>query len=338
MSPGAITKAGGAALGALLVLAALAITAPLAVYTVSLAAFGLPHVLSELRYVDLRFGRRLEARFLWSIALLLPLIVAIRACTVFHLISSQLGVPAELGGVALLALSCARGPRRQVALALAVALTLGWATLTAPFVTAVVLSILHNLTPLGFFRQIAPLNRRGAMMGWALADLLGLPLLIATGWPRAGLSHVMASATALDPLKAGRLADNLFVYVPPDLTHSIHAIDLFTASVVAQGAHYASVIVLLPLLRGRLDPDAHGLLRWPKGAAFAVLCVAAGGISLAVFYGGFSQARGVYGLAASVHAWLEIPVLILALSGAGQPSHKPTSIEPELAARDTSRA
>lgn len=338
MNAGAIARAGALGLAGLSAFAVLAISAPLAAYTVTLAAFGLPHVLSELRYVDLRFGRRIDRRFLWSIALLLSLIVAIRACTVFHLISNQVGVPAELGGVALLALSCAGGPLRQVILAVGAALSLGWATLAAPFVTAVVLSILHNLTPLGFFWQIAPLNRRGAMMGWAAAGLIGLPLLVATGWPRASLSHLAATGANLDPLKAGPLADNLFVYVPPGLIHSVHAIDLFTASVVAQGAHYASVIVFLPLLRGRLDPNAHGLLNWPKGAAFAALCALAGAVSLAVFLNGFSQARGLYGLAASFHAWLEIPVLILALTGAAQPTDRPTSIEPALAASDTSIA
>ena len=40
--------------------ATLSVIAPLAVYSLTLAAFGLPHVLSELRYVDRRFGRSLD--------------------------------------------------------------------------------------------------------------------------------------------------------------------------------------------------------------------------------------------------------------------------------------
>ncbi len=37
---------------------AASVAAPVAVYTVTLAAFGLPHVLAELRFVDLRFSGR----------------------------------------------------------------------------------------------------------------------------------------------------------------------------------------------------------------------------------------------------------------------------------------
>jgi hypothetical protein len=38
-----------------------AVAAPLLAYSVTLASFGAAHVLSELRYVDLRFGRVLGA-------------------------------------------------------------------------------------------------------------------------------------------------------------------------------------------------------------------------------------------------------------------------------------
>ena len=51
------------AAGAMLIVAAflLAAAAPLATYTLALAIFGLPHVLSELRYVDHRFAARIDA-------------------------------------------------------------------------------------------------------------------------------------------------------------------------------------------------------------------------------------------------------------------------------------
>lgn len=332
----------GAAAGAVLgiaAFAALAILAPLATYSVTLAAFGLPHVLSELRYLDRRFGRRIGRRFLLPIALLLPAIVAVRAGTVFHRIPAEWGFSAELFGVATLALACAGGTVAQKALALVVAGTLGGATALAPYGTAVTLAILHNLTPLGFLWQIAPRARRGRVMAWAAGGFLGLPLLVATGGPRAALDLLRAPGAAIDPLHAGPLAATLFVYVPPQFLATPHAVDLFTASVVAQGAHYASVILLLPLLLGRLDPKARGLLAWPRGSWFALLCLAVGIIGLARFFAGFAEARALYGIVASVHAWLEIPVLILALAGGAQlSSQSPTRNDPELAASETSIA
>jgi hypothetical protein len=76
---------------------------------------------------------------------------------------------------------------------------------------------------------------------------------------------VFACRPAADPLHAGSLASNLSVYVPAALESSNRAVDLFTASVVAQGGHYISVIAVLPMLLTRLDPRAKGLLAWPGG-------------------------------------------------------------------------
>lgn len=332
-------RAAAAGAAGLLGFAALAIQAPLATYTVALAVFGLPHVLSELRYVDRRFGRRLERRFLLPILALLPLIVAIRASVVFHLVPVEVGIPAELGGVAMLALTCARGPAGRKVLALLVGGTIGAATAIAPYATAITLAVLHNLTPLGFLWQIAPPARRGRIMGWATAAFLGLPLLVASGWPGVALHGLLGSGMALDPLQAGPLAANIFVYVPPPFAATPQAVDLFTAAVVAQGAHYAAVIVILPLLLGRLDRQARGLVAWPPGKIFAGLCIAAGAVGLARFLGGFAEARALYSIAASAHAWIEIPVLILALTGGAQPSSQsPSENEPALAMDETTSA
>lgn len=340
MRPG-LNGSGGAALAAtgLAAFSILAIVAPLACYTVALAMFGLPHVLSELRYIDRRFSRRLDAHRLILLAGILAAVVAIRVATVFHFIPVGIGVPAELSGVAVLALASAGGPGSRKALALAVAATIGTATLLAPFGTATILSIVHNLTPLGLLWQLLPGKQRARATAWAALPLLAMPLLLATGLPRLALQWLGLSVSPADPLGAGPLADHLFVYVPAVLTGTAQAIDLFTASVVAQGGHYVSVILILPMLLQQRDPDSAGLLAWPKGMGFAVLCATAGAVSLAVFLGGFAQARSLYGIAASLHAWIEVPILILALTGGGQPvSHNPASSEPALASSETSSA
>ncbi len=325
--------------GAACLLTALTVWAPLATYTVTLAVFGLPHVLSELRYVDRRFGRRLDRRFLLPILLLLPMIVAVRASWVLHLIPTGPGLCGELFGVALLALLCARGSGARKSVAVAVAVVLGGATAVDSFATAVALSILHNMTPLGFLWQIAPRAQRSRIMFQSAGIFLGLPLLTATGWPRMAMERLAGPIAAADPLHAGPLADNLFVYVPASLLTTSHAVDLFSASVVAQIAHYGAVIIILPLLSRRLDARARGLFPWPNGAVFAILIAAGGALVLAGFFTGFAEARALYGIVAAFHAWLEIPVLILALTAAGQgSSHKPNSADAELAASDTSSA
>jgi len=167
--------------------------------------------------------------------------------------------------------------------------------------------------------------------------LLALPLLVAIGLPRLALHGLGLGVMAADPLAAGPLVANLSVYVPPALESSRHAIDLFTASVVAQGGHYIAVILLLPMLLARFDPEAKGLLPWPGGRAFAAIIAIVALISLAAFLNGFGQARAVYGLAASFHAWIELPILILA-GTAAQPMSSPKSIEPALAMSETSIA
>jgi hypothetical protein len=317
----------------------LAILAPLATYSVTLAAFGLPHVLSELRYVDRRFGRRIVWQILLPVAVLLPLIVAMRACVVFHLAAPDVGVPAELGGVAILALACARGSLPQRALALLVAGVLGGATFLSPYTTAVSLSVLHNLTPLGFLWQVAPRQERPRVMALAVLAFIGLPLFVATGWPREALDALIGSVPVLDPLHAGPLDAHLYVYVPAQFIATPQAIDFFTAAVVAQGAHYTAVIVILPLLLRRLEPGARGFFIWPRGVWFACLCAGAAVLGLARSLDGFAEARAIYGIVASVHAWIEIPVLIVALTALRQPvSNNPTRNEPELATNDTSMA
>jgi hypothetical protein len=316
--------------------AAFAVAAPLAVYTVTLALFGLPHVLSELRYVDRRFGRRVGWPLLGLLAGLLAVIAAARAALVFHVMSAPVEVPLELGLVALLALSVARGSITQRAMALAVALAIGTAAALAPFDTAVTLAVLHNLTPLGLLWQLAPPERRWRVMTPAVLGMLALPLLVATGLPRMVLGPGLGG---LDPLGAGPLGEHLFAYVPRALSASGHVVDLFTASVVAQGGHYLSVILVLPWLLGRFEPGARGVVPWPRGRWFLVLLLLASAAGLVAFGPDFAQGRAVYGIFASMHAWLEIPVLVLALTGLGQRSSStPTRQDAVLAASETSMA
>jgi hypothetical protein len=217
--------------------------------------------------------------------------------------------------------------------------------LSAPFDTAVALSILHNLTPLAFLWEITRdgsrrgMTRAGVMPVAGLA-FIGLPLLVATGLPRLLLESWGLAMSEADPLGAGPLASQLYVYVPAPLLNGAAAVDLFSASVVAQCAHYAAVIVVLPVMLAARDPEARGIIGWPKAPGFAVLLAGVSAVVLYRFAMGFAPARALYGIAASVHAWIEVPLVVMALTrAAGQPSKtSPATAEAALAIVDTTSA
>jgi hypothetical protein len=142
---------------------------------------------------------------------------------------------------------------------------------------------------------------------------------------------------SLDPLGAGPLGHHLWVYVPAPLLAGGSAVDLFSASVVAQCGHYAAVIVLLPALLARESPAARGILPWPGGRPFAALVALVSAVAFWRFTQGFVPARALYGIAASIHAWIEIPLIVIALTG-GQARRRPRPAEAPLATVETTRA
>jgi hypothetical protein len=74
--------------------------------------------------------------------------------------------------------------------------------------------------------------------------------------------------------------------------------------------HYAVVLHVLPRLSGGGE-TAGARLPWPR-RGFVAGTAAAGALMAAAFAGDFVGARALYAVAAALHAWLEIPVLLLA--------------------------
>lgn len=310
--------------------------APLAAYTLALGAFGLPHVFSELRYVDQRFGRGLTGRLFLGAGLPLLAIVATRAAVVAHFLAPETGALLELSCAILPALACANGTLLRRTVALFFGGGVAAASWAAPFSTLVVFSVLHNFTPLGFLWQISSGRERRRLAAFASFVFFALPFAVAMGLPRMVFGDAL---TDVDPLNAGPLSSHFGVYVPHEMLNSAQARDLFAASVTAQGAHYFCVLVLLPALLRRLDPGAGGLFVWPKGRVFIWLCVGAGAAALLGFVRDFVEARAIYGIIASFHAWIEIPILITALTvHAPASSASPRNSELAFAASETSIA
>lgn len=308
--------------------AALAVVFPLATYTLTLATLGLPHVVAELRYVDARFAPRAGRGLVRLVLVLLGVVVLLRAAGLLGLAPAgrlgllELGVVGALAASALPALARpaleGRAGRRGLAalapvvVGVVVVLALGAGALAGSAATLVTLAFLHNLTPVGLLAErLRGRARARALAACALA-FVAAPALLASGLLHGALaSSLQVDATPL--ASAGGLERSLGSFVPAPLVDGAWALPLFSAAAFLQVMHYAVVLGVLP----RLDDGAswsrpRALAPWPRPRAMLVVTALAGLLLLPLFVRDFALARRVYGLAAAVHAWLEVPALLLA--------------------------
>ena len=316
----------GAGPGVVLVLGAAvsAVALPFATYVWTLAAFGAAHVAFELRYVDERFGARLSSSGLgWWVGGLLVAVAGVRAALWAGV---PLPAPTVLQG-ALLALAvlvvvprAARaGAGRGLAVA-AIGLGLAAAVAFAPLATLVCFALAHNLTPVGFLAErLHGRDRRRALFACGLVFGM-VPLAIATGLWRMPLEVIGATLGAgglgTGLVSAGSGPDHLGVFVPPGwFDDGPRAIDLFRAAAFLQCMHYAVVLGVLPRLGGGAFA-ARSMFVWPR--RFTTWVVLASVALFVHFLVAFAAARDAYGILAAVHAWIEVPVLLLAVVTAGR--------------------
>jgi len=301
---------------ALMVLGAFfgAVALPLMTYTTTLAVFGLAHVLSEMRYVHRRFGPTLHQRLALTLAALLVCVVGMRVASMTGVVSSRAALMGELGVVIMLATlvlptlwergGASFGAGILVCLGLVVGVSL------SPIHTVLLLAVLHNATPIGFLVEAARSGRRAAVAVSAGTLFVGVPLVIATGLPAAALGAVGLAAPEFSLLPTGPLGAHLGAYLPSAWHGHSWAHHAFSAIVFAQCMHYAVVIHVLPRLHHEHTGDSadRGQRAWLLGM------MGAGTALLVLFWFDFSQARKIYGIAAAVHAWVEVPILLLALT------------------------
>ncbi len=297
--------------------AALAATAlPLLTYTLGLALFGLAHVVSELRYVDRRFGSRLGRRLRWTLGSLLAVVVGLRLCGLAGWLPPAWTIPAELMVVALLAATALPQPGARPFAAVTAA-GLAMAASLWPFQTLAILAVAHNLTPLGFLAEGLRGRERRRALAWGAALFIGVPAVIASGGLQVWLGRAGLLAPDATLLDAGPLVAHLGVYLPRALHDAAWAEYAFSAAVFAQLMHYAAVIYLLPrLLPAGTDAAEPPLVPWPRPAMFGAVLAGVAAVAALGFAADFVEARAVYALAAAVHAWIEIPLLLLALPAA----------------------
>lgn len=294
-----------AAAGIVLGSAAAAAIAPVWTYAISLLLFGLPHVLVELRYVDERFAARVPRRVILGLGAGLLGIVTTRVLGLFDIGSSLAHITIELLlGVGLIAVAMPLLMRRRASsLAIAAGLALIVGIVFAPITTLVAMALLHNLTPVGFLAE----RLRGSDRRRALAICLLVFGLI----PAAILLLPPSGTYSIGPFSIGHLDSHLPSFVPPALLGTSFADRLFATAAFLQCMHYAVVLHVLPRLSGGSEAE-HAVVPWPKQRTF-LTAVAAIGLLVAVgFAANFAGTRSVYSLFAAVHAWMEIPVLLIA--------------------------
>ena len=151
-------------LGLLVAALVAAVAWPLLTYALSLAAFGLAHVLSELRYLKLRFGERTGARLCQALVLACAAIALERSARQLGWLGATDAVVLELAlglAMCLMALpELARTEPRRIAPAIAVALALAFGIALSPIHALLALAVLHNLTPLPLLADATPAHQR----------------------------------------------------------------------------------------------------------------------------------------------------------------------------------
>ena len=285
--------------------AAAAVIAPIWTYAISLSLFGLPHVLVELRYVDERFAARIPRNLIIGLICGLTGIVLIRAFGLLGAGSSDERITLELvfGGCLVACVLPLLRHAKIAPLAIGVIGGLMFGVAYAPITTLVTMALLHNLTPVGFLAErLHGTERRRAM---AICTIV-------FGIIPAAILLLPASTMMLTgPLTVGHLEDHISSFVPPALLGTSIADRLFAAAAFLQCMHYAVVMHVLPRLSGGTETTA-SVISWPKHRLFTAAVVTIGLLMTIGFIANFRSARSVYSMFAAVHAWIEIPVLLLA--------------------------
>lgn len=293
-----------------------AVALPLATYTTALATFGLAHVGSELRYVDYRFRDRLRGGIVPGLVAGLAAAMAVRISSMAGWLPYGAAIVLELTVVAAMTGAMVLSMRQFRAAGAGLAAVLFGGAVLAPLPTFLCLAVAHNLTPLAFLADALDGAERRRVLSILAIPFVALPLTIATGLPQTLLTQAGLFAPEATVFAGGTLADNLGAYVSPSYFDAPWALNVFSAAVFAQCMHYAVVIFVLPRFIKSKAPR-RTLLPWPKASRF-ILLLAAIACALAVgFTIDYGAARRFYALAALMHGWIEIPILVFALDRSG---------------------
>ncbi|MEM9926960.1 MAG: hypothetical protein AAF915_25000 [Cyanobacteria bacterium P01_D01_bin.50] len=279
---------------------------PLATYTLTLASFGLAHVLTELSYVDSRFNKRLNIDLRKKIVILLLAIVNLRILQVFDALTSWISIPLELicviGLVTVVIPTLKAKDWKLEMLAIALCLILWAGIFWIPILMMLAFAVLHNITPVGFIAEKLRGVRRKLALNACFIVFALIPAIILSGYPYNFLSDLNLVAPSASILQAGNLQLHLGAFIPQQLHRSAIAQNAFSAAVFLQCMHYAIVLGVFP--------------KWDKTRPklFNTIVILFSTLIFIYFTQSFSDARKLYSIVAAIHAWVEIPILLLALA------------------------
>ena len=291
-------------LGGLIIVASAfgAIAFPFATYATTLATFGIAHVAIELRYIDSQFHQRLDRTLEGRLVILLLAIASWRCCTICGWLVADIAHILELGcglGLVLLATQYLGGCDRQLILpGIILGSLLGMGIVCDPIATSVILAIVHNLTPIGFI-----LDRQDSKYSQALLITCGIifgamPLLI----------FIWQLLHAIGRIDLVTNSVYLNAFIAPAWQKLSIAYPLFCAVVFLQCMHYLVVIGLFSQWTSERNST---LLPWVTSKYFYIILAGISIYLLIAFQHDFRSTRSLYGIVASIHAWLEIPLLLL---------------------------
>lgn len=300
-----------AAILLVLTAAILSVAFPLATYSLTLASFGLAHVLTELRYVNYRFNQRLNIDLRKKIVILLLAIVNLRILQVFGIVNPLISISLEL--ICVIALVAVVIPILKAKnwtlgiLGILVCTILFAGVLWVPTIIMVLLAVLHNMTPIGFIAEkLRGLQRKYALITCFIVFLI-FPSIIISGYPYNLLSSLNLVAPSVDILQAGNLQNHLGVFIPQGLHESAIAQHAFSAAVFLQCIHYAIVLAVFP------SWEHNKYILWNCQNKFSHIAIFLSILLFIYFAQSFTDARKLYSIAAAVHAWVEFPILLIAL-------------------------
>jgi hypothetical protein len=287
--------------GAIIIFSAFsAIAFPFTTYATTLATFGIAHVAIELRYVDSRFHQQLDRTIETRLVQLLLAIAVLRCCTIWGWIPIQLAYILELGCGMGLVLFVTRHLYRQNwrlgAIGMAVSCLLGIGIIIDPIATSITFAIVHNFTPVGFILERERSNSRNILLACGFIFEV-IPLLI-----------ILYQLFPILDLHLETNKGYLSAFIAPSWQKLAIAYPLFSAVTFLQCMHYAAVIGWFSQWTNGRSPT---LLPWLTSQYFYWLLGVISLIFLLAFQHSFILTRSFYGIVASIHAWLEIPLLLL---------------------------
>lgn len=287
-----------------LISAFLSVFFPFSTYSVSLAIFGVPHVIVELRYIDSHFHARISQLFESIMVTGLLIIATIRYLYLCGFFTVQFTSIIELCLVLFLAIGATYLIFKKnlksaiVSSILTIAICIGiW---FSPLTTLIIFAILHNLTPIGFIAkqfQAQPQQKKALLLCSCIFFILPLVVFLSR-W------------TMVHQVQLGNYTSYLNAFVPSELQQKTIALPLFSAVTFLQCMHYA---VVIGLFSGWTTWQADTLVPWPNPKYFLRTILAVSAFFSIGFTYSFLGTRAIYSIVAAIHAWVEIPLLLISL-------------------------